>query len=105
MSYFVGVSSNKYCQVGGCRFSHTHLTKAHQCGKCNHFGHGQVECGHPMKISKLVQYSRCIRFPDHLRCEAPACRQAYSHTSNAHVCSKCNGRHFETFCTFSTQTK
>ncbi len=104
MSYLIGTSFS-YCQVAGCRFPNTHLTKSHKCGKCSRFGHGQVECGHPLKVSILVQRSRGIRFPAHLRCEAPACRQAYSHTSESHICSKCNERHFETFCTRNTSSQ
>jgi len=89
---------NKYCQVGGCRFPHSHLTKAHQCGTCYNFGHGQKECGNSTKISKLKHQSRGIRFPSHQYCQAPACRQSYSHHSDAHICSKCKGRHFEISC-------
>jgi hypothetical protein len=87
-----------YCFCSGCRFSETHLSKAHLCGKCKKFGHGQRECGSPYKIAQIAQQSRGIRFPDHLRCQAPGCRQAYSHTSGTHICSKCKGRHFETEC-------
>ena len=88
-----------YCKVYGCRFSHTHLTKAHKCGTCGKYGHGQIECGNNTKIEQLKIISKGIRFPPHLYCQSPGCRASYSHTSDAHVCHICSGRHFEYECT------
>lgn len=90
-----------FCLVFGCHFADSHLTKSHQCGTCKEFGHGQMECGNQTKINSLNEMSRGISFPQHLRCEAPGCRQAYSHSSSAHVCSRCKERHFESSCTQS----
>lgn len=87
-----------FCLVSGCRFANSHLTKSHQCGKCKQFGHGQVECGNYTKINNLIKMSRGIRFPENLRCQSPGCRQAYSHCSDAHICSQCSGRHFDSAC-------
>lgn len=87
-----------FCLVIGCRFANSHLTKSHQCGTCKKFGHGKVECRNQTKINNLIRMSRGIRFPENLRCQSPGCPQAYSHCSNAHICSRCKERHFDSIC-------
>ena len=44
------------CKVQGCRYSTSHSTESHKCGKCDQFGHGQIECGNFQKIKKLEKY-------------------------------------------------
>jgi len=44
------------CKVQGCRYSTSHSTDAHQCGKCHQFGHGQIECGNSQKMKRLEKY-------------------------------------------------
>jgi hypothetical protein len=87
-----------YCKVYGCRFSDTHLTRAHKCGACGKYGHGQIECGNSAKIEQLKIISQGTRFPTHMYCQAPGCRASYSHTSDSHTCHMCSGRHFESGC-------
>ena len=42
-----------FCKVKGCRFKYTHTTKAHKCGICNQFGHGQIEHYNDTNINLL----------------------------------------------------
>lgn len=98
-----------YCKVNGCRFSSSHLTRSHRCGTCQHYGHGQRECGNPQMIENLKIFSQNIIFPTHLKCTSPCCPSPYFHSSDAHACSYCEDRHLETACpnatTISTDEK
>jgi hypothetical protein len=87
-----------FCQVAGCRFSNTHLTKSHKCGKCNRFGHGRIECGNLSMCQNLKIKSSGIRFPDHLKCTSPLCPSSYSHSTNSHYCTLCTELHTESNC-------
>lgn len=71
-----------YCKVKNCRFPHSHATRAHRCGTCFQFGHGQVECGHPDQIAELRSCHE--DFPH--RCTMDVCFDRRSHTSAAHHC-------------------
>ncbi len=44
------------CKVQGCRYSTSHSTESHKCGKCQQFGHGQVECGNLQKMKSLEKH-------------------------------------------------
>ena len=89
---------NSICKVANCRYRHTHVTSGHLCGTCGEFGHGQVECGDINKINQLKNISQYDRV-EH-RCTLRGCRYQWSHTNEAHHCSKCNGRgHSQFYCT------
>ena len=45
------------CLVARCRYKMTHHTDSHKCGKCQEFGHGQVECGYYKKIDQIIKSS------------------------------------------------
>ncbi len=90
--------SQNYCIVQGCRFSSTHLTKSHKCGKCERFGHGQMECGNDHLITKLNITSKPIYFPPNLNCTSMFCPCPWTHTSDSHYCSQCQERHQESEC-------
>jgi hypothetical protein len=95
---FSFTTSTKFCQVNGCRFSDSHLTKAHKCGNCGKFGHGQNECGNFYMSENLKHISKGIQFPSDMKCTSAYCPASYSHSSNAHYCSQCGDRHLESVC-------
>ena len=33
-----------YCKVLKCKFPSSHVTLGHKCGRCNKYGHGEIEC-------------------------------------------------------------
>jgi len=75
------------CKVKGCRNKLSHVTKYHMCGKCNNFGHGQVECGNEELTNNLIQY-----FNDtiDIKCEVPNCSNNQTHTTDGHICIFCD---------------
>ena len=87
------------CKVANCRYPHTHTTVSHQCGICGKFGHGQMECGNKTKISQLRNFYYEI-LPENKWCTlcSDHNRHRKSHTSQAHICSKCGKRHSERDC-------
>jgi len=89
--------NNVHCKVNGCRFNMSHVTCNHKCGTCGRFGHGQIECGNNIKIGALYQYHNEI-LPYNKWCNNSVCPNRDTHTSEAHVCSKCSNRHFEDNC-------
>lgn len=85
------MSSNRnieYCTVENCRFSQYHVTSGHKCGKCGQHGHGLMECGSPVKLSKLSSSLSTI-LPPKLQCNFGECKYKQYHTTNGHQCSKC----------------
>jgi hypothetical protein len=75
------------CNVAQCRFPSSHTTKGHRCGTCGSFGHGQIECGHPSRITRL---NRCIEvLPQEMQCSVVGCTTPWYHCSTSHHCSKC----------------
>lgn len=98
MSFSSTTTFSKFCLVDGCRFPNSHLTRAHKCGSCSKFGHGQKECGNFNLSKNLKQMSHGIRFPSHMKCTSPCCPSSYSHSTNAHYCSQCGERHLESVC-------
>jgi hypothetical protein len=91
-----------FCKVTGCRFPSTHLTRSHKCGKCNHFGHGQRECGDNLEIDNLKNISNHVIFPSYLKCTSLCCPAPSFHSTESHYCSYCDGRHIETQCQTAT---
>lgn len=86
-----------FCKVKNCRYPNYHTTSGHQCGKCKEYGHGQLECGNSNKIKELMKYKE-DKLPLDKQCTNNNCYHQYNHTSNSHICNKCNKRHFEDNC-------
>lgn len=86
------------CKVAGCRYSDTHTTLGHCCGKCNLFGHGRVECGKKDLMDALILYhDDKISVDD--RCSLRTCGdKSKYHTEQAHYCTMCYKRHSEFEC-------
>ena len=80
-----------FCQVKGCRYSFSHTTKGHLCGKCNQFGHGMQECGKPAKIAFLERIIN-IDLPLHLQCTISGCESKETHSNSSHYCKECKQR-------------
>lgn len=80
------------CRVSGCRFANTHVTRAHLCGTCGQFGHGQVECGNVQAISDLGNKQGWQYLPPDQVCDVPHCKSPHTHLRCAHVCTKCKVR-------------
>jgi hypothetical protein len=95
------LSSNqkiKYCTAENCRFPQYHVTSGHKCGKCGQYGHGLMECGSPVKLSKLFSSLGFI-LPIELHCKFNECKYNQYHTTNGHHCSTCHERlHSATTC-------
>jgi hypothetical protein len=82
-----------FCKVRGCRYPASHATCAHRCGTCSSYGHGQLECGNTAKMVRLLNDSNYRRrLPAYMRCIVDGCNLNWSHTTDAHHCSQCNGR-------------
>lgn len=80
-----------YCRVSHCKYSLTHVTQAHRCGICHCYGHGQIECGKPDKMSRLHRFYN-DSLPEHMNCTVENCTYPWSHTTEAHHCSTCGIR-------------
>lgn len=84
----------KYCKVNGCRFSESHTTSGHKCGKCCNYGHGIVECssGSSETIRKLNEDFGGDIIEKEKRCNIPNCSTFWNHTTDAHHCKSCGVR-------------
>jgi len=87
-----------YCKSDGCRFSQSHTTSGHKCGKCGEYGHGVMECGNNDRIVKLPNDDH---LPQALWCTMLGCSYPWSHASRAHHCSKCGRNHHSRDCIIS----
>jgi hypothetical protein len=78
-----------YCKVAECRFSFSHVTKGHKCGKCKKYGHGEIECSNGIKLNELIKF-----YNDTIdnKCMFGGCKYSHLHKTDAHHCSKCNQR-------------
>ena len=61
------------CAVKGCRYSNTHITSGHQCGKCHQYGHGRMECSYNSQ-----------------KCFIDGCRYSNTHITQQHQCGNCH---------------
>jgi hypothetical protein len=84
-------NNNIKCLVKNCRFNQSHVTKGHLCGKCNKYGHGEIECYNIESILKLKQYYN-DKLPENKWCKFGGCQFKEYHTSEAHHCQTCRGR-------------
>lgn len=83
------------CKVAKCRHPNTHTVAGHKCGTCGKYGHGQIECNNLDKITALQKYKNDkINTP----CISNGCNHRHLHTSEAHLCYKCNRFHPIQFC-------
>ena len=80
------------CKVLGCRFSYSHTTSGHKCGRCGEYGHGVLECRDKEAKENLKQY-RLDFLPKEEQCLFPNCRYKWSHSCISHHCHKCGGNH------------
>ena len=80
------------CKVKFCRFKDTHVTRYHQCGKCNNYGHGGAECNNRYLKNNLERYSHDI-LPYNKHCTFGGCDNKEYHTIDAHHCTLCNNRY------------
>ena len=80
-----------YCKVAFCRYSDTHVTKGHKCGRCGIYGHGDAECRGQRNIRLLDNYLQEI-LPIEKQCLINDCLYKELHTIDAHHCPKCNKR-------------
>ena len=80
------------CKVRGCKYKDSHVTRAHLCGSCKAYGHGQVECHKPNERRKLEAYFGDI-LPQARHCSMAGCRYKESHTTQAHHCGRCLKNH------------
>jgi hypothetical protein len=79
------------CKAIQCRHPVTHVTRAHRCGKCHTYGHGQIECSHSVKMRNLVLfYDEEMDISNH--CTIPQCIYPWSHSNEAHHCAGCGVR-------------
>ena len=76
------------CKVYGCRYANSHVTNGHKCGKCNGFGHGQVECNNENKMKQLQQYYSEV-MPNSQFCQVKNCYHQHLHTTSGHCCRYC----------------
>jgi hypothetical protein len=86
------MNSESFCKVKGCRFSSSHITQGHKCGKCNDYGHGMIECSNPVLLSELYSNSMHDFFPKYKYCNFGGCKQSKIHSSEGHHCEGCNER-------------
>jgi hypothetical protein len=75
----------KYCKCSECNYPQHHLTKYHRCGKCQQFGHGQVECDdRQMKIDLWPKVTDPESIDSTSYCTKPLCEQKHTHTLGSH---------------------
>ena len=81
----------KYCLCEGCRFSKSHTTAYHRCGKCGSYGHGRIECysnnnGNYSKQNLLFEirnkYPKTL--PKENWCQIKDCKIRQTHNTNSH---------------------
>jgi len=100
------MSSRKYCNIRGCRFSDSHVTKEHICGICNANGHGQIEHGNPVLLARINFLPRYI--PRSECCNLTNCfnPSRETHTTRGHRCVICNEfGHDDSLCPFSVSVQ
>ncbi len=98
MNMNLNLNNNLYCKVSKCRFPMSHTTKAHKCGKCNNYAHGEIECG-SVNRKKMLETFLSDELPNNLYCKFGGCKYFKYHTTDAHHCNYCGERsHSESTC-------
>ena len=85
------VTEQPTCKVRGCRYRSYHTTIAHRCGKCNSYGHGQIECNNNALKQSLLVFIEDQMSPDQF-CTFNNCTYPWSHSSPSHHCFRCGER-------------
>lgn len=80
-----------YCKVSHCRFSDSHTTKNHLCGRCKKYGHGIIECNNNFLMQNLQKFYN-EKIDDSNKCKFGGCIDKDYHTTNGHHCENCNDR-------------
>jgi len=80
-----------YCKARWCRFSSSHTTKGHKCGRCGKYGHGDAECSNNYDIESLIPF-HIETLPVELHCTVEDCNYKQYHTIDAHHCPVCKLR-------------
>lgn len=80
-----------HCRVAHCRYKTTHVTKGHKCGRCNAYGHGEIECIQTWRRQDLMNYYH-EELPNNRACTVEDCPDKWLHTTAAHHCSNCGIR-------------
>lgn len=77
------------CRVARCRYPETHITAYHCCGKCQQYGHGQIECGDEAATTALRKIANdnpaSQRIAKHLWCTFAGCRARTTHSLEVHL--------------------
>ena len=73
----------KYCNCKGCNYPDQHITFYHQCGTCNGFGHGQIECSNPELLLNIKRDDFRSITPTR-QCTIIGCKKKQSHTNMSH---------------------
>ena len=81
--------TQRYCKVRNCNYSQFHTTRSHKCGKCEKFGHGQIECDEFLRIQRLQRYYY-DKMPLEEQCSITNCMFKEYHSIESHQCSNCN---------------
>jgi hypothetical protein len=76
------------CQVKGCNYADYHVTSFHKCGKCNNYGHGQLECDNVIALRNLGFYY-LDKVPKDKKCKIGGCKHKDKHTTEGHTCHYC----------------
>lgn len=87
------------CIVKGCRYKECHVSKGHQCGTCNKFGHGQLECSNVELMNKLLAHPKYNDIlPEYKQCTRSKCKYKEYHQTHGHMCKLCNNKHSKYNC-------
>ncbi len=76
------------CKVIHCRYNNLHTTKGHKCGKCNNYGHGQLECNMLLLRERLRKYWH-EEIKENERCNFINCNYRNYHKTLGHECIIC----------------
>ena len=89
------------CQATSCRYSNTHITTGHKCGKCKGYGHGARECGFGARIAQLKERTRFEKLDPESQCSVIGCRHKHNHRTSSHQCSSCRSMYHHCYCGFT----
>ena len=90
--------SSSFCKVSACRYTFSHVTKGHKCGKCKLYGHGQIECVNDFLLKLLEDKSKDDILPYNKHCSIIGCKYKYLHSTSSHHCKYCDQNHSSLKC-------
>ena len=62
-----------------------------------------MECGNNKMISNLLYYKN-DKIPSQFQCTHEGCKWKWTHTSDGHICNKCNKNHHSRDCVLQSPT-